>query len=479
MLTRRRHLLIRVFKTFDLLAMVCCFLFAAWFASYFDGTVTFHQVLSMRIKVQNLLILTGFLILWNFVLNRFRIYHSKRLSSLRIEVLDLVTALTVGSMAIFVLSKLLRVRLVDGTFLLVFWGSVVTVSLVSRVILRYFLKKSRLRGRNLRDVLIVGTNSRAIHIARAMESRMELGYRVIGFADDPWKNMETFRKTGNKLVSTLDGIPRFLGENVVDEVVLCLPLKSFYQREIQIISACREQGILVRLLSDFFDFQRSDIIPERFEGKLMITIYPAVISTWGRVAKRVVDFGLSLGLIVVLSPLFLATALLIKATSPGPTLFSQLRLGRNKRRFRLYKFRTMVRDAEKRQVELESLNDASGPVFKIRNDPRVTSVGRVLRKTSIDELPQLFNVLKGDMSLVGPRPLPVRDYEGFDQDWHRRRFSVSPGITCLWQVNGRSNVSFDKWMEMDMEYIDRWSLLLDFKILAKTVPAVFRGVGAA
>jgi exopolysaccharide biosynthesis polyprenyl glycosylphosphotransferase len=479
MLTRRRHLLIQIYKIFDLLTMACCFLFAGWFTSYFDGTVSFRQVLSMRIKVQNLLALTGFLILWNFVLNRFRIYHSKRLSSLWIEIVDLVTALTVGSMAIFVLSKLLRIRLVDGTFLLVFWGSVVTVSLLSRVILRYLLKRSRIHGRNLRDVLIVGTNSRAIQFARAMESRMELGYRVIGFADDPWKDMEAFHKTGHKQVSTIGGIPTFLGENVVDEVVLCLPLKSFYQREIQIISACREQGILVRLLSDFFDFQQSDIIPERFEGRPLISIYPGVNSTWGRVVKRVVDFGLSLCLIVMLSPLFLATALLIKATSPGPVLFSQLRLGRNKRGFRLYKFRTMVRDAEKRQVELESMNDASGPVFKIRNDPRITSVGRVLRKTSIDELPQLFNVLKGDMSLVGPRPLPVRDYKGFDQDWHRRRFSVFPGITCLWQVSGRSNLSFDKWMELDMEYIDRWTLLLDFKILAKTVPAVFRREGAA
>jgi exopolysaccharide biosynthesis polyprenyl glycosylphosphotransferase len=479
MLTRRRHFLIQSFKAFDLLMMVCCFLFAAWFTSYFDGTASFRQVLSMRIKVQNLLILIGFVILWHFTLNSFRLYHSKRLSPLRREVVDLVTALTVGSMTVFVLSKLLRIRLVDGTFLLVFWGSVVMVSILSRVFLRHLLKRSRILGRNLRDVLIVGTNSRAIHFARAMESRMELGYRVIGFADDPWKDMEAFHRTGNKLVSTMDGIPNFLGENVVDEVVLCLPVKSYYQREIQIISACREQGILVRLLSDIFDFQQSYFIAERFEGKPVITIYPSVISAWEKVVKRVVDFCLSLGLIVVLSPLFLATALLIKADSTGPVLFSQVRLGRNKRRFRLYKFRTMVRDAEKRQVELESMNDASGPVFKIRNDPRITSVGRILRKTSIDELPQLFNVMMGDMSLVGPRPLPVRDYDGFDQDWHRRRFSVSPGITCLWQVNGRSNVSFDRWMELDMEYIDRWSLMLDFKILAKTVPAVFRGEGAA
>ncbi len=144
----------------------------------------------------------------------------------------------------------------------------------------------------------------------------------------------------------------------------------------------------------------------------------------------------------------------------------------------MYKFRTMVLDAEEKQAELEHLNEADGPVFKITKDPRITPVGRLLRKTSIDELPQLFNVLKGDMSLVGPRPLPLRDCEGFDRDWHRRRFSVRPGITCLWQVTGRSDLPFEKWMELDMEYIDRWSLLLDFKILAKTFPAVFKGHGA-
>jgi lipopolysaccharide/colanic/teichoic acid biosynthesis glycosyltransferase len=159
--------------------------------------------------------------------------------------------------------------------------------------------------------------------------------------------------------------------------------------------------------------------------------------------------------------------------------FIQERVGLNKKRFHLYKFRTMVADAEERQREIEHLNEASGPVFKIRSDPRLTPAGKFLRKTSIDELPQLFNVLKGDMSLVGPRPLPVRDYQGFDQDWQRRRFSVRPGITCLWQINGRSSIPFEKWMELDMQYIDQWSLWMDFKILAKTIPVVLKGTGAA
>ena len=195
--------------------------------------------------------------------------------------------------------------------------------------------------------------------------------------------------------------------------------------------------------------------------------------------KRLFDVVGSLVLLIVLSPLLLIVAILIKGTSRGPVFFKQRRVGLNKRQFTMYKFRTMVPAAEKIQEKLEHLNEMGGPVFKIKNDPRITPLGRVLRRTSIDELPQLFNVFKGDMSLVGPRALPVRDYELFSEDWHRRRFSVPPGITCLWQVSGRNSIPFDQWMVLDMEYIDRWSLWLDLKILALTIPAVFRGSGAA
>jgi lipopolysaccharide/colanic/teichoic acid biosynthesis glycosyltransferase len=168
----------------------------------------------------------------------------------------------------------------------------------------------------------------------------------------------------------------------------------------------------------------------------------------------------------------------IKLTSRGPVFFAQERIGLNKRRFLTYKFRTMIPNAEKMMSEIEHLNEVSGPVFKIKNDPRLTPVGKFLRRASIDELPQLLNVLKGDMSLVGPRPMAIRDYEGFNEDWQRRRFSVRPGITCLWQVNGRSEVPFHRWMELDMQYIEKWSFWLDLKILLQTIPAVVRGTGS-
>jgi len=244
------------------------------------------------------------------------------------------------------------------------------------------------------------------------------------------------------------------------------------------VACCEEQGILVRFPSPLFNLKLAQSRISHLEGEAFITHSTENMEGWPVIMKRDLDFTLSLFLLIILSPFFLIISLLIKITSPGPIFFVQERVGLNKHRFRLFKFRTMVQGAEKMITDLERFNEVSGPVFKIKNDPRLTKVGKFLRKTSIDELPQVINVLKGDMSLVGPRPLPVRDYNGFDEDWHRRRFSVRPGITCLWQVNGRSNISFDKWMKLDMEYIDQWSLWLDFKILIMTIPAVLRGSGA-
>jgi lipopolysaccharide/colanic/teichoic acid biosynthesis glycosyltransferase len=187
---------------------------------------------------------------------------------------------------------------------------------------------------------------------------------------------------------------------------------------------------------------------------------------------------MALVLLALAAPLMLVVAVMVKVTSPGGVIFSQERYGFRKRRFRMYKFRTMVSDAEESQAALEDMNEADGPIFKIANDPRLTRVGGFLRRTSLDELPQLWNVLRGDMSIVGPRPLPIRDVSRFEEAWLMRRFSVQPGLTGLWQVSGRSNVAFSEWVKFDLLYIDTWSLMLDIRILLRTVPVVFRGLGA-
>ena len=327
-------------------------------------------------------------------------------------------------------------------------------------------------------MLIVGTNERAREFARKIEDKQELGYHLLGFVDEQWKGNGDLGKYGWKLVSNINDFNAYIRDHVVDEVIIALPMKSLYWEASKIFTTCEEQGIIVRNLQDIFNSKLARSKTEYFEGLSITTHFSGRLNGWQVPIKRVMDILLSVFPLIFLSPLFLLVALLIKLDSPGPVLFIQDRIGLNKRRFKLYKFRTMIDGADKMQEELEVINEVSGPVFKIKNDPRITQLGRILRRISIDELPQLFNVFKGDMSLVGPRPLPIRDYNGFNLDIHRRRFSVRPGITCLWQVSGRSTIQFEKWMNLDLQYIDNWSLWMDFKILAKTIPAVLKGAGA-
>jgi exopolysaccharide biosynthesis polyprenyl glycosylphosphotransferase len=473
-----RKFLLVAFKFFDLLVMVAMFVLAAAAVYVQNNTITFNEFLHMRFKIENYVLFSGFVLMWHLLFSSFGLYHSRRFSSTKAEIRDLLKAISLGTLIILLSAWFFKIGIVTPTFLVIFSVGTSIASIASRLVLRRLLKWVRLRGRNLRQILIVGTNERARILARKIESNPELGYRLLGFVDDRWKGNGDLEKYGWKLVSNLAGFNSYIRENVVDEVVIALPMKSLYQEASKIFTKSEEQGIIVRNLSDIFNSKRARLRTDYFEDEPLISHYTGAMSGWQFGVKRAMDLVLSIFLLLVLSPLFLLTALIIKLDSPGPVSFIQERVGLNKRRFHLLKFRTMIDKAEQLLTELERLNEVSGPAFKIGDDPRITKIGRILRKTSIDELPQLINVLKGDMSLVGPRPLPVRDYNGFGQDWHRRRFSVRPGITCLWQVNGRSAVPFEKWMQLDMQYIDRWSLWLDLTILAKTIPAVIKGSGA-
>lgn len=338
----------------------------------------------------------------------------------------------------------------------------------------------RRRGHNLRHVLIVGTNQRAVDIAESLRHERALGYRLVGFVDDRWHFAEAAEEYKQQLIGGPADFLDLLRRLPLDEVILTLPIASSYQFSQRAMDWCAQQGIVVRCDARLFRASShgagagaaNDVEPP------LITLHETAHNEWFLAAKRALDIVISSTMLLLLAPVLGLVALAVAATSTGPVIFSQERVGLGKRIFRIYKFRTMVADAEAMQQALEHLNHANGPTFKVRRDPRVTPVGSFLRKTSLDELPQLVNVLLGDMSLVGPRPLPMRDYKGFSVDGHRRRFSVKPGITGLWQISGRSNITFDHWMKMDMDYIDRWSLWLDAKILLQTIPAVLRGAGA-
>ena len=440
---------------------------------------TISDFLSMQTSVRHVLLFLMFLLFWHTLFVAFRLYESRRLSPRTSEIGDILRATSVGALGFFLADQLLSLDLVTTGFIVLFWIVSSGMTIATRWALRLLLEQVRLRGRNRRHVLIVGVNDRTVQFAHHIETRPELGYCLAGFVDDDWPRLGEFSSNGCRPLARLDEFTGFVKNRVVDEVVIGLPMKSFYEQAAKIIERCKEQGIIVRLLSGFFDIAPPGARSDRFEEDVVVTVSPEANDGVPVLTKRTLDVVLSVLLLVLASPTLLVTALVITLTSPGPIFFVQERVGLNKRTFRLFKFRTMTVDAEERLPELEHLNEVKGPAFKIKNDPRITPVGRFLRRSSIDELPQLLNVLKGDMSLVGPRPLPLRDVERFEEDWQRRRFSVRPGLTCLWQVNGRSRLSFDRWMELDMEYIDEWSLLLDFKILARTVPAVLKGSGAA
>jgi len=476
MTTYRRRVLRNTLKVFDLLLTMGAFLLATLIA--LPARMSLEEFLSMRVSLGNLVLFSLMLLMWHLAFASCGLYDSRRMLGCLADVRDALKAAFAGTVLIGIAGFGFHVRMFSTKFLIIFWIAACCASIASRVLLHTTLGKVRKHGRNLRHILIVGTGSRAIEFARTIESKPEMGYRIMGFVDRPWAGSAEFNRSGYSILCGFEGLEEILRTSVVDEVVIALPIRSLHMEAASIAAACEMQGITIHVLSNIFDLRLANSRADDTEGGLLITHYTGLAEGWRTDAKRLFDIVSSSVLLLLFSPLLLAIAALIKLSGPGPVFFIQRRVGLSKRQFKMYKFRTMVPDAEQRMRDIEHLNNVSGPVFKIKDDPRVTLIGKFLRKTSLDELPQLINVFKGEMSLVGPRPLPVRDYEGFNEDWQRRRFSVRPGMTCLWQITGRSSIPFETWMELDLQYIDRWSLWLDLQILMRTIPAVFKGVGA-
>lgn len=321
-----------------------------------------------------------------------------------------------------------------------------------------------------RDVLIVGTGRGG---QAAFDEMIDSPiYNIVGALDHDFVGSNTMRSS---YLGGLDQLETILKENPISIVYCTLPVRSMYESTQQVIETCERFGVEVRHSSHIF---QTSIARFEHDPDVGGSVLRMVRVDWTRYVKRAMDIVGALFLLVLTLPFIIAAGIAIKLTSHGPVFFSQDRYGHHRRRFRIFKMRTMVVNAEVLQAQLEHKNELGGPVFKIKEDPRITKVGAFLRKTSIDELPQLWNVLMGDMSLVGPRPLAVRDVLKIENSAQLRRFSVLPGITCIWQMSGRNNTDFDNWIRQDLEYIDRWSLLLDLKILIGTVPAVLWGKGA-
>ncbi len=350
----------------------------------------------------------------------------------------------------------------------------------------------RVTGRRLESLLrqdldgqchyvIVGTGQPAVEMARMIESGEDLGNRIVAFLSEQDSDAEsTFRDSSLSRpypLRPLASLRAMLEDHVVDEVIFAVEKSQLEQME-ELFLSCEEEGVKTRVLVNFFPRLHSDVYLEKLKSVPLLTFGAAPENDYLLFLKRVFDVILSAVLLIVLSPFFLLVAILVKLSSPGPVFYSQLRCGLNGRRFRLYKFRSMFKDADDRRAEVMHLNERDGPAFKMARDPRTTPLGRHLRRLSIDEWPQLYNILKGEMSFVGPRPPVQEEVERYER-WQRRRLRMKPGLTCLWALEGRSELDFRRWMRLDLDYIEQWSLMLDFKILWRTIPRVISGRGAS
>jgi exopolysaccharide biosynthesis polyprenyl glycosylphosphotransferase len=413
------------------------------------------------------------LFLWSAAAGTARVYGAYRTRSMGEEIAHVLRAFaTLGLLlagAIFLLNARDLSRLLVSLWL----GLAALLVAGNRVAVRSLAHAARRRGYNTRAFAIVGSGPLARVMRRRLLARPEWGFTFAGFVLD---DGQARRGLPGPVLGRASEISELLERHVLDLVVFAVPRERLGDVE-GAMAACEEQGVAVKIGLDLFPARSGRLSVEELEGLPVLSYASAPQEPFALIGKRLFDVVVSVLGLVLLSPVVAVAALAVRLESRGPILFRQRRVGLHGREFTLYKFRSMRVGAEAEKPRLALLNEMDGPVFKIRDDPRVTRVGRLLRRTSLDELPQLWNVLRGEMSLVGPRPpLPeeVRRYER----WQRRRLSVKPGVTCTWQVSGRSDVGFHRWMELDLAYIDGWSLWEDVRIVLRTIPAVIRGRGA-
>lgn len=429
--------------------------------------------LDAKVTVRNILLSLVCVGAWRLLLAAMGVYSPQRSRSVADYLFRCVIGLNLCTLMVAGVARTLRSPVDVWRVTEVFWGGCLLAMLAARGLLLAYGGYVRPRMRPSRNLMIVGSGARARQVYEEFKAHSEWEYRLVGFVDsEPQSDFVP----AEMIIGGIGDLETILMHTVVDEVVIALPVKSQYEAVEFSIGVCQSLGIQAQYFTDFFG---SSITKRYSPGGAHGVVLEVVYDDWRRHVKRLVDVALAGVLLVVFAPMMLAVATAVKLTSAGPVFFRQERFGLNKRRFYMLKFRSMMVDAESRQAAVEHLNETSGPAFKIRNDPRVTPIGSFLRRFSLDELPQLFNVLMGQMSLVGPRPLPLRDVNRFSEAWVMRRFSVKPGITCLWQIGGRSNTDFDRWIELDLQYIDGWSLWLDWTILLKTIPAVVTSRGAS
>ena len=408
-----------------------------------------------------------FVAYWHEVYDRADIADPKQILS------DTLKQCGLGGVALVVAIYLMRLDL-SRPFMLLYVGLAWLFLSVFRLNAGHLVGAIRKEFTQPYYILIAGTGERALRIADTIERSGSHGLILEGFIDtEPDREVMTLAK--DYPVWHIDRLPDLLRASVIDEVVFAVPSERLAALE-DVFLACDEEGVRTRVAVDFFPHVNSQIYLDRLSGVPLLTFSAAPHDEVKLFLKRIIDILFSAAALIVLSPLMLLVALVIRFTSRGPAVFRQERCGLSGRRFTVYKFRSMVAGAEAQREGLEHLNTKQ-TAFKIPHDPRLTNVGHWLRKFSLDELPQFWNVLRGDMSLVGPRPAVPQEVDRYE-NWQRRRLRMRPGLTCLWAINGRDQLDFETWMRLDMQYIDTWSLWLDWQIMLRTIPQVLLGKGA-
>jgi exopolysaccharide biosynthesis polyprenyl glycosylphosphotransferase len=459
-----------IFALSDLLLTCLAFVAAYQTRLLLNPTGLFHWVFYIDFpKAALLLILSG--VCWVAIGYWLNVYEKLDSAHPRTVLRDTFRQCALGAMSLVIGQFLLRLDL--SRFFVLFFAAYAWVLLcLFRMNAARVIGALRTEFGKAHFIVVVGSGEHARRLGEALEKSSDYGIRLLGFLDDEAGLVKLSR---TYTCYAFPRLPELLRQRVVDEVIFAVDSSRLGKLE-DIFLLCDEQGVRTRVVLNFFPHVNSKVYLDQLDALPLLTFSAAPHDEIRLMAKRATDVALAAASLVLLLPFMAVIALLIRLTSPGPVIFRHQRCGLNGRRFTFYKFRSMCDGAEELKSSLMHLNRKS-TAFKIPNDPRLTSIGRFLRKFSIDEWPQLWNVLKGDMSLVGPRPAVPEEVELY-QAWQRRRLRIRPGLTCLWALSGRDNLDFDTWMKLDMQYIDNWSLALDWKILLRTIPRVLTGRGA-
>jgi len=474
MLKEHRKLVARTLLLADIGATILSFTTAYFLRDYYRLHFNLPKLYPFH---ENVLLLLIILPLWAILLHQHQAYKSFRITLFHREMIPIFKAVLLGGFIFGSIAFALKLQYVSRILIVVFIAINLAFLTLERYIIRRVGRSARRRGYNFRTVVIVGTNEAARDVADRIQKYRQWGLRIQGFvSENGYKPTEYF--AGHRILGSLADLESIVKREVVDEVIFAVEGRQHEKYEDAFLML-EDYGISARMSVNFFPHVIAHVSLDELDTIPLLTFSTVPTDVQALAMKRLFDLIAASVLSLIAAPLMLITALLLKVSSRSPVFFKQKRCGLNGRIFTLYKFRSMHPDAEARKNELASFNEMTGPVFKIKNDPRITRVGKFIRETSIDELPQLWNVLRGDMSMVGPRP-PLPEEVAQYERWQRRKLSMRPGLTCIWQVSGRNTVKdFNDWVKLDLQYIDTWSNMLDMKIVAKTIPVVLFRKGAA